>query len=197
MLPMAKALGLGVTAWSPLAAGLLTGKYRQQGGDSGPKRGDATAVPHHHERTLSIADRVVDVAEEIGCPPPRWRWPGCASRGRSRSWAAEPAADRREHREPGGHAVEAQLRAWTRCRRLCTATRPTSPARDGVRGSVYGGMRDRIDDPGRLIGDEGQVRSLTCLGHSSSDSDGRPEDGIDVDGHVRAKAGDRLSPRRT
>ena len=27
MLPMARALGLGVTAWAPLAAGLLTGKY--------------------------------------------------------------------------------------------------------------------------------------------------------------------------
>jgi aryl-alcohol dehydrogenase-like predicted oxidoreductase len=28
LLPMAQALGLGVTAWSPLASGMLTGKYR-------------------------------------------------------------------------------------------------------------------------------------------------------------------------
>ncbi len=27
LLPMAEALGLGVTAWSPLAGGVLTGKY--------------------------------------------------------------------------------------------------------------------------------------------------------------------------
>ena len=30
-LPMARALGLGVVAWSPLAAGLLSGKYAQPG----------------------------------------------------------------------------------------------------------------------------------------------------------------------
>src|ERR1700676_1765969 len=34
LIPMAKALNVGVTAWSPLAGGLLTGKYHGHGGSS-------------------------------------------------------------------------------------------------------------------------------------------------------------------
>src|SRR6202035_4916498 len=34
LLPMAKALNIGVTAWSPLAGGVLTGKYHGHGGSS-------------------------------------------------------------------------------------------------------------------------------------------------------------------
>ena len=30
LIPMAKALNIGVTAWSPLAGGVLTGKYHGQ-----------------------------------------------------------------------------------------------------------------------------------------------------------------------
>jgi len=33
LIPMAKALNIGVTAWSPLAGGILTGKYHGNGGD--------------------------------------------------------------------------------------------------------------------------------------------------------------------
>src|SRR5258708_31096073 len=35
LIPMAKALNLGVTAWSPLAKGLLTGKYHGHGANEG------------------------------------------------------------------------------------------------------------------------------------------------------------------
>jgi aryl-alcohol dehydrogenase-like predicted oxidoreductase len=31
LIPMAKALNIGVTAWSPLARGVLTGKYHGHG----------------------------------------------------------------------------------------------------------------------------------------------------------------------
>jgi aryl-alcohol dehydrogenase-like predicted oxidoreductase len=34
LIPMAKALNIGVTAWSPLAGGVLTGKYHGHGGPS-------------------------------------------------------------------------------------------------------------------------------------------------------------------
>src|SRR5450755_4737930 len=34
LIPMAKALNIGVTAWSPLASGVLTGKYHGHGGSS-------------------------------------------------------------------------------------------------------------------------------------------------------------------
>ena len=37
---MAEALGLGVTLWSPLGGGLLTGKYRHS--DAGPAHATGT-----------------------------------------------------------------------------------------------------------------------------------------------------------
>lgn len=69
LLPMCAALDLAVTAWAPLAAGVLTGKYLR--GDSDPKRlapssGTPTALP---ERTVEIARLVVSIAEDGGVPP--------------------------------------------------------------------------------------------------------------------------------
>jgi len=148
MLPMARTLGLGVTAWSPLAAGLLTGKYRRQDGDDGPKRGDATTVPHFHERTLSIADQVVETAEAIGCSPAQvalaWvRQQGAIPvlGGRNRAQIADNLASLEITLTPEHLASLNEVSAIVH-------GYPTDfLARDGVRGSVYGGMRGQIDDP--------------------------------------------------
>jgi aryl-alcohol dehydrogenase-like predicted oxidoreductase len=69
LLPMAAALGLGVTAWSPLASGLLSGKY-SKGAAKEEKRLDK--MPSFKEisgRNLAIADAVVEVAKEAGKSP--------------------------------------------------------------------------------------------------------------------------------
>src|ERR1700726_2681700 len=42
LLPMAAALGLGVTAWSPLAGGVLTGKQLEAGGAKDSRQSDAS-----------------------------------------------------------------------------------------------------------------------------------------------------------
>ena len=147
LLPMARALGLGVTAWSPLAAGLLTGKYGQQA-DDGPKRGDAMAVPHLHERTLAIAEHVVAVAEEVGCPPAQVALAWVRQQG------AIPILGGRNRAQIAGNlgSLEVTL-SPEQLARLDEATAivhgyPTDfLARDGVRGSIYGGMRGQIDDP--------------------------------------------------
>ncbi len=73
LIPMARAMGLGVTPYSPLAGGLLTGKYR---------RADLTATSGERnrksfnaglglvtERSLAIADVVREVAAELGRTP--------------------------------------------------------------------------------------------------------------------------------
>src|SRR3546814_16531300 len=39
-LPLARAHDIGVTAWSPLAGGILTGKYTRNTDDNGPKSMD-------------------------------------------------------------------------------------------------------------------------------------------------------------
>jgi aryl-alcohol dehydrogenase-like predicted oxidoreductase len=57
--PMARGLGLGVTAWAPLGGGLLTGKYNRPGERDQPRRlGEVT------EDDLRIAQEVVDVADQ-------------------------------------------------------------------------------------------------------------------------------------
>lgn len=68
LLPMAAALGMGVTAWSPLASGLLTGKY---GGESkGNKRLEkAPSFQKLSERNLAIADAVVGVSMLVDRSP--------------------------------------------------------------------------------------------------------------------------------
>ena len=63
LLPMAQAHGLGMLLYSPLAGGLLTGKYRQGGKGRLSVRGDA--VEGTAERT-AVVDGVLSVAGEIG-----------------------------------------------------------------------------------------------------------------------------------
>lgn len=67
LLPMANALGLGTTVWSPLGGGLLTGKYRR--GESG-RMGQQRRI-HTEDNPTKVAtlDAVIDIAHEIGASP--------------------------------------------------------------------------------------------------------------------------------
>jgi aryl-alcohol dehydrogenase-like predicted oxidoreductase len=70
LIPMAQDLGLGVTPWSPLAGGVLTGKYNQQSGE--PKRykeDEEFSKKYLTPRTLGIAAEVVKVAKQLGRSP--------------------------------------------------------------------------------------------------------------------------------
>jgi aryl-alcohol dehydrogenase-like predicted oxidoreductase len=66
LIPMAQALGLGITPWSPLGAGVLTGKYNTPSTD--PKRIQGQDR-HLNERTLKIAEVVIQVAKEVERSP--------------------------------------------------------------------------------------------------------------------------------
>lgn len=68
LLPMAKALNIGVTAWSPLGGGVLTGKYNQPNPVDG--RLSMTDQPFQiFDRDLKIAETVLEIAREIGKSP--------------------------------------------------------------------------------------------------------------------------------
>jgi aryl-alcohol dehydrogenase-like predicted oxidoreductase len=68
LIGMADALGLTVTPWSPLASGLLTGKYTK--GSKEDKRLDKNPqFKALSERNLKIASAVVKVAKEAGKSP--------------------------------------------------------------------------------------------------------------------------------
>jgi aryl-alcohol dehydrogenase-like predicted oxidoreductase len=66
LLPMADALGLSVTAWAPIAGGVLTGKYtRGEGAAKDTRRGNSNQS-RLTERNLRIAREVDAIADEIG-----------------------------------------------------------------------------------------------------------------------------------
>jgi aryl-alcohol dehydrogenase-like predicted oxidoreductase len=72
LLPMARAFDLGVTTWSPLGSGVLTGKYNQRGSANSraePTRRDVTSFVQVDEHTLAIAAEVQQVADEIRRTP--------------------------------------------------------------------------------------------------------------------------------
>lgn len=62
LLPMARELDLGVTAWSPLGGGVLTGRYSPDAAVT--DRG--TPIPPTAKRAGSL---VTEVARELECPP--------------------------------------------------------------------------------------------------------------------------------
>jgi aryl-alcohol dehydrogenase-like predicted oxidoreductase len=63
LLPMAAAHGLGVVLYSPLAGGLLTGKYRQ--GEPGRLSARGDAIEGTAQRT-AVVDAVLAIADEVG-----------------------------------------------------------------------------------------------------------------------------------
>ena len=68
LVPMAKALNLGLMAWSPLARGLLTGKYHGHG-SSEPGRMSTDMMKEHmpdQQRAASAVAAVKTVSDEIG-----------------------------------------------------------------------------------------------------------------------------------
>jgi aryl-alcohol dehydrogenase-like predicted oxidoreductase len=76
LIPMARAMGLGVTPYSPLAGGLLTGKYSRAdltatGADSGEstRKSFNLGLGMVTERSLGIADVVREVAADLGGTP--------------------------------------------------------------------------------------------------------------------------------
>ena len=62
LIPMAQELGLGVTPWSPLKSGLLSGKYTRNSAQS--KEGRAAFMGHlHNEKTFALIDELELIAK--------------------------------------------------------------------------------------------------------------------------------------
>ena len=69
LIPMAKALDIGVTAWSPLSNGVLTGKYHGHGGSELGRMNSETMktfMPEQQRATRVVA-AVKIVSEQTGC----------------------------------------------------------------------------------------------------------------------------------
>jgi aryl-alcohol dehydrogenase-like predicted oxidoreductase len=69
LIPMAKALSIGVTAWSPLASGLLTGKYHGHGSSAEPGRMSSDMMKDfkpEQQRADRVVAAVKKVSDELG-----------------------------------------------------------------------------------------------------------------------------------
>jgi aryl-alcohol dehydrogenase-like predicted oxidoreductase len=69
LLPMAEYQGLGVTPWSPLRGGVLSGKYTRDGRPSPEETRAAVDSPYLNERTYTLLDEIVKVAKEHNATP--------------------------------------------------------------------------------------------------------------------------------
>jgi aryl-alcohol dehydrogenase-like predicted oxidoreductase len=151
LLPMAKALGIGVTAWSPLGGGVLTGKYAGASKGSAGGRYDNEGMRQFlgdAGRTEAVAREVQAVAREVGRSPAQvalaWL--------RYRSVPVIPIIGARKLDQVRDNLASVGVRLDDKqVARLDAASRVELGfphdffARDMVRTLVYGGMRDRID----------------------------------------------------
>jgi aryl-alcohol dehydrogenase-like predicted oxidoreductase len=75
-IPAAQELGLGLCPWSPLANGLLSGKYKR-GAEAGPadgrleilKKSGGTLFERFTERNWKIVDALLEVSKQMARPP--------------------------------------------------------------------------------------------------------------------------------
>ena len=65
-LPLAQAHDIGVTAWSPLAGGILSGKYTRSADRDGNNRMDSMQLQPLDARNREIAESLDTIADELG-----------------------------------------------------------------------------------------------------------------------------------
>src|SRR6267143_815268 len=146
LIPMAKALGLGVTAWSPLSSGVLTGKYHGHGSSEGGRMSSDMVKEFmpEEQRARRIVAAVKAVADEVGVSMAQvalaWL--------RYRPVPVIPIIGARKLSQLKDNLASAdvslsakQLKALDEASRIELGFPHEFYTRDLVRGMVYGGMR--------------------------------------------------------
>ena len=150
LIPMAEALGLGVTAWSPLAGGVLTGKYAEGKAETDARMNSEMMKGFNRadEHTRIVGTEVQSIAREVGRSPAQvalaWL--------RHRPVSVIPIVGARRLEQFRDNLACLDLRLDTsQVERLDTASHVELGfphdfyGRDMVKGLVYGGLRDKID----------------------------------------------------
>ena len=148
LIPMAQNMGMGVTPWSPLRGGVLSGKFKR-----GQFPDEATRVktdsPHLNERTYALVDALAEIAREIDASPAQvaLRWvqnrPGVTS--------TIIGARKMGHLLDNLGALNIELKP-EHTERLDELSKPTLPFPheflERARSSVHGGIRvNGVDAP--------------------------------------------------
>jgi aryl-alcohol dehydrogenase-like predicted oxidoreductase len=147
LLPMARALGLGVTAWSPLAGGLLTGKYTGGKAEQGRYADrDMAQFAGLDARKQAIAQEVQRVAGELGRSPAQVALAWVRRQGTIPILGARKLEQFRDNLASLEVTLgEEQLRRLDEASKIELGFPHDFFNKDLVRGFVYGGLRDRID----------------------------------------------------
>lgn len=73
LLPMARSYGIGITVWSPLAGGLLTGKYSTGNWPANARFASDQGSPwerrHFTAGSQALVDCLIELAQQKGCTP--------------------------------------------------------------------------------------------------------------------------------
>jgi len=149
LIPMGKALNLGVTAWSPLSSGVLTGKYHGHGSSEGGRMSSDMMKQFmpEEQRARRIVAAVKAVADEVG----RSMAQVALAWLRYRPVPVIPIIGARKLSQLEENLASAdvslsanQLKTLDEASRIELGFPQELYTRDMVRGLVYGGMRDRI-----------------------------------------------------
>lgn len=90
LLPMAEGIGLGVTLWSVLGGGLLSGKYRGQGAEGRQTHGGGTVRTEQGERDSRVLDAIQSVASGRAAKPAQVAIAWVRAKGAARKTAVIP-----------------------------------------------------------------------------------------------------------
>ena len=149
LIPMAKALNLGVTAWSPLSNGVLTGKYHGHGSsESARMSGDMMKQFLPEEvRTARIVAAVKSVADQVG----RSMAQAALSWLRTRPVTVIPIIGARKLSQLQDNLASfdlslsaEQMKALDEASQIELGFPHDLFAKELVRTLIYGGMRDQI-----------------------------------------------------
>ncbi len=147
-LPLARAHDIAVTAWSPLAGGILSGKYTRGSGGDGAKRMDSMQLQPLDERNRAIAAALDGIADTLGATSGQVALAWMLSRGVIPIVGATSAAQLNENLAAAAIRLDDDTLAQLDAASAFDAGHPYNMLQwDMPMALGYGGMFDQMDIP--------------------------------------------------
>jgi len=147
-MPLARAHDIAVTAWSPLAGGILSGKYTRGGGADGARRMDSMQLQPLDERNRAIATALDGIADTLGASSGQIALAWMLSRGVIPIVGATSATQLKENLAATQISLDDDTLAELDAASAFDAGHPYNMLQwDMPMALGYGGMFDQIDIP--------------------------------------------------
>ncbi|HKK78517.1 MAG TPA: aldo/keto reductase [Phaeodactylibacter sp.] len=146
LLPMARELGLGTVAWSPLSAGLLTGKYQKDRGKGSGGRMEGADTYRFNERNFEIVDAVLEESKKLGISPAQLSLAWILHQGVFPIVGARKLSQLEDNLGAMDAAIpEDSLQRLDEASRIELGFPHDFVLRSGAQKMIYGGMVDQIE----------------------------------------------------